>query len=165
MKAALAIARFIRVRGYTTFVANNQECTSACGFIWLGGVRRVMEPDVRIGFHAAWVRSETGGADVSSVANALVGAYMQEIGLSDVAIAYLTSAAPTQFNWLNRRNARALGIQFELVEALAMIVAGLKPQDTAKPQPEPAVKPQQPLLPKPVKTLRIRVERPAGVNL
>ena len=44
-----------------------------------------------------------GRASESGVANALVGSYLTQIGLSENAVVYITQAAPTEMTWLNLR--------------------------------------------------------------
>lgn len=41
---------YIRDRGYDTYVPT--ECSSACVTVFLGGVRRFVNPDAKVGFHA-----------------------------------------------------------------------------------------------------------------
>ena len=107
--AAINIGKFIRMRGWSTVVAEDQMCASACGLIWLGGVNRFMAPTARIGFHAAY-RVEGESQVESGAGNALVGAYLNALGLADRAILYITSPAPTEVRWLSLADARALGI-------------------------------------------------------
>jgi tol-pal system protein YbgF len=107
--AAINIGKFIRMRGWSTVVAEDQLCASACGLIWLGGVNRFMARTARIGFHAAY-RVEGESQIESGVGNALVGAYLNALGLADGAILYITSPAPTEVRWLSLADARALGI-------------------------------------------------------
>src|ERR1035437_8818536 len=51
VRDALAIGAEIRIKGFATTVAD--ECVSACALIWLSGVRRYLNPNARVGFHAA----------------------------------------------------------------------------------------------------------------
>ncbi|MGO8594053.1 hypothetical protein ACC796_36695, partial [Rhizobium ruizarguesonis] len=44
---------------FSTMVDADQECFSACGLIWVSGVRRYMSDTSLIGFHAAY-REENG---------------------------------------------------------------------------------------------------------
>jgi len=60
----------------------------------------------RIGFHAA---SDQEGTDKGG-ANALVGAFLKDIGLSYEAILYITKAPPKGMQWLNFDDAKRLGI-------------------------------------------------------
>jgi hypothetical protein len=117
--AGINIGRIIRTKGYETFVANGRQCASACGLIWLAGVRRLGERNARIGFHAAFITNRYGYAVEKGMGNALVGAYLNELGLSYEAIAYLTQASPYQMTWLKVRDARALGIDVEIINLAA----------------------------------------------
>ncbi len=111
--AGLQMGNVIRGRRYTTLVPDGVHCASACAVAWLGGTRRLMGPDARIGFHAAYTM-ENGQPAESGVANALVGAYLARIGLPDRAVVYITHAAPTDMTWLDVDEARAEGIDVEL---------------------------------------------------
>ena len=48
----------------------------------------------------------------SGVANALVGAYVSQLGLSGQVVAYVTSAPPRGMLWLTRDDAARLGVPF-----------------------------------------------------
>ena len=103
---AMAIGRIIRARSFNTQITAG-TCASACGLIWLAGKHRGIGPTGRVGFHAAYnnVTLQEVGA-----ANALIGAYLNELGLSDKAIYYITQAPPTDMQWLNARDANKVGI-------------------------------------------------------
>lgn len=107
----LAIGALIRARRYWTFVPDDADCASVCGLIWLGGVKHFVGEKGNIGFHAAYTK-DGDEARESGVANALVGAYLNELGLSLDAIAYITSASPTEMQWLTPQDARRIGIDF-----------------------------------------------------
>src|SRR3954471_2988594 len=82
---ALRIGKAIRLMGFKTLVLDGRRCVSACALAWLSGQPRFMEAGARIGFHAAskmdeGVRRESGGG------NAQVGAYLNSLGLSDLAV-------------------------------------------------------------------------------
>jgi hypothetical protein len=55
---------------------------------------------------------ETG--KVTSAGNALVGAYLNKIGLPYSAVVYITSAAPEAIAWLSKSDAERLGIEVSL---------------------------------------------------
>jgi hypothetical protein len=80
LKEALQIGATIRMSGFSTMVAADQECFSACGLIWVSGVRRYMSDSSLIGFHAAY-REENGEYRESGVANAEIGSYLTHLGL------------------------------------------------------------------------------------
>jgi hypothetical protein len=85
-------------------------CASACGLIWLAGTQRIIGPDSRVGFHA--VSMGIGNASVSSNGNAIVGAYLTNMGLSYTAVNYITSAPPAGITWLTTADAQRLGIEY-----------------------------------------------------
>src|SRR5262245_14946668 len=115
--AGLQMGNVIRLRSFTTLVPDNVRCASACAFAWLGGTRRLMGAEARIGFHAAYTLDDGRPAE-SGVGNALVGAYLARIGLPDQAVVYITRAAPTEMTWLTMDEARAMGIDVELRPAV-----------------------------------------------
>jgi hypothetical protein len=56
---------------------------------------------------------------VTSSGNALVGAYLNKIGLPYSAVIYITSAAPDSISWLNKPDAEKLGIEVSLFNTTA----------------------------------------------
>lgn len=110
MKEALHIGATIRMEGFATMVPADKECFSACGLIWVSGVRRYMSDTSLIGFHAAY-REENGEYRESGVANAEIGSYLTHLGLRIEAIRYFTIAGPNDFLLLTPEKARALGIE------------------------------------------------------
>jgi len=110
VKEALQIGATIRMSGFSTMVAADQECFSACGLIWVSGVRRYMSDTSLIGFHAAY-REENGEYRESGVANAEIGSYLTHLGLRIEAIRYFTAAGPDDFLLLTPDRARMLGIE------------------------------------------------------
>jgi hypothetical protein len=123
--AGIQIGESIRLKGFTTVVSGNARCASACALAWLGGVRRFMSTESRIGFHAAYNKDgqETG------VGNALIGAYLNKIGLPYSAVVYITQAAPDSMTWLSVAEAVKRGIDIELspTSRAALANNGLKP--------------------------------------
>ena len=113
LRAGLEIGRMIRARRFNTMVAEHDHCASACALAWLGGVRRFMGATSRIGFHAAY-EIERGEVLTSGVGNALIGAYLANIGLSNEAVVYITVARPSEMNWLNLEQARQRGIEVSI---------------------------------------------------
>jgi hypothetical protein len=47
--------------------------------------------------------------------NALVGAYLNQLGLSQSAVAYITISSPDNMSWLTADDAKQVGIEFELL--------------------------------------------------
>jgi hypothetical protein len=66
-----------------------------------------------IGFHAAYLR---GTDQESGVANALLGAYLNQIGFSDTAIFYVTQAPPTSMTLLTIADAKRFGIDVAVLD-------------------------------------------------
>ena len=127
--AAIRLGRYIRLKNWSTHVPADTTCASACALAWLGGTRRLASPTARIGFHAAHAIkgdqvTETG------LGNAIVGAYLNELGLSEEAIVYMTSAEPRSMRWLTTRDAATFGIELETL-----------PTRNAQPPPPPATSP------------------------
>jgi hypothetical protein len=109
LAAGIEIGKAIRMKAFATVVADDSVCASACAIAWLGGVRRLAGPNAHIGFHAA---SGQTGAEWG-MANAILGAYLNQIGLPPEAIAYVTVANPQSITWLNFDDARKIGIVVE----------------------------------------------------
>ncbi|MBI1202935.1 MAG: hypothetical protein GC182_10525 [Rhodopseudomonas sp.] len=113
--AGIEIGKTIRMRGFKTWVPSGSHCASACAIAWLGGTRRLMGNTARIGFHSVYKME--GGAPVETGAgNAMYGAYLGQLGLSDRAIYYLSNAAPTAMNWLTPAQAETFGIELAIFD-------------------------------------------------
>jgi hypothetical protein len=106
--AGIAIGKTIRVKSLATAVLDEQRCLSACAIAWLGGLPRLMGRTAHVGFHAAYNKE---GASESGVGNALVGSYLNQIGLSEIAVVYITQAAPTELTLLTLPDAEKIGIE------------------------------------------------------
>jgi hypothetical protein len=65
----------------------------------------------RIGFHAAY-NGKT--MQVSGPGNALIGAYLKELGLSDSAIIYITQRDPSEIQWLTVEDTGKFGLYWEV---------------------------------------------------
>jgi hypothetical protein len=103
LQTALNIGLAIYQHGFSTAVADGTTCTSACALAWLGGKERFMGKGARIGFHSPRV-GET--LEISSVGNAMVGAYLVQVGIKDfTAIGFVTQARPEAMTWLNLSDA------------------------------------------------------------
>jgi hypothetical protein len=116
--AALEIGRAIRLRGFATAVAPQRLCASACALTWLAGTPRLIGNSSKLGFHAAY-RVIDGKAAESGVGNALVGAYLNQLGLPDPTIIYVTSAPPEGIEWLSLDKAKSVGISYETLDETA----------------------------------------------
>jgi hypothetical protein len=131
--AGIRIGMLIRVKGFTTIVPDAAQCASACGVAWLGGVHRFLGAGSKVGFHAAYVQ-KAGMTTESGPGNAVLGAYLDQIGLPEDAIVYITQASPNSMKWLNMEEAAQHGIE----------VALLPPPNAAPPSDPNAVAGQEP---------------------
>jgi hypothetical protein len=114
--AGIRIGMLIRVKNFTTIVPDAAQCASACAVAWLGGAHRFLGAGSKVGFHAAYVQ-KAGGATESGPGNAVLGAYLDQIGLPEDAIVYITQAAPNSMKWLNMEEAAQHGIDVALLPA------------------------------------------------
>lgn len=108
LMAGLKIGETMHARGFSSLVPEGSVCASACAIAWLGGTKRYLSSGGRLGFHAA-----SGSAGVSAPGNALVGAYMARLGLTEEAVYALTAADPDEIAWLDFAGAKQLGIAVE----------------------------------------------------
>jgi hypothetical protein len=136
----LGIGESIHQHGWTTLVPENTVCGSVCASIWIaGGAHRRATDTSLIGFHAASdsQRRENGAA------NAVLGAYYTAMGLSYKAIAYLTTASPTEVIYLTEESAKKYGIAYEgalptegdIQLLLQRLFPPPSPQSQSSPQP------------------------------
>ena len=107
--AGIRIGALIREKKYTTVIPDGASCASACALAWLGGTRRFMGQGSSVGFHAAYILQSYGPIESSS-GNAILGAYLNQLGLSEEAILYITQAAPTSIQWMSLDDAGKHGI-------------------------------------------------------
>jgi hypothetical protein len=135
--AGIRIGMLIRVKNFTTIVPDAAQCASACAVAWLGGAHRFLGAGSKVGFHAAYVQ-KAGGATESGPGNAVLGAYLDQIGLPEDAIVYITQAAPSSMKWLNMEEAAQHGIEVALlppadaaVPSDPNVVASLEPPQTS----------------------------------
>jgi hypothetical protein len=134
LDAAIGIGQAIKILRLPTSVAANAECASACAFAWLAGHERYMEPNARLGFHAA---SQDG--KLSGSANALLGAYLNELDLSTEAIIYLTDTEPESMIWLDFSQVNTMGITVK-ESAATETVANVEPTPApTQEKPKPVV--------------------------
>lgn len=130
--AGISIASEIALRGYTTLVLDGPGCHSICAVMWVSGIRRYMSPDADISVHAAYrMRNDANGgveATESGMANAQIGAFLNEIGLSADAIRYFTFAGPSE---------ELLSITPEIAQLLSIDVFIQTPTKTFTPAERP----------------------------
>ena len=137
--AGIEIGTMLRLKGFSTLVPDGARCASACAIAWLGGVKRYMGATAQVGFHAAFTVKDGVTAETSA-GNALVGAYLNRIGLPDRAVVYLTQAAPGDLAMLSFQDAAKLGID---VEQFGPLQSG-PPTAPSEPAQAPAKSPEPP---------------------
>ena len=108
-EVGFALGRIIRARKYATAVEG--ECFSACADIWLAGTPRMRGVNAKIGLHSAAARNpENNERKPSAGGNAITGAYLRELGLSDAFIAYAVSANIDDINYLDDADIEHFGL-------------------------------------------------------
>ena len=108
----LSIGEMIRAHGFDTFVVN--ECSSVCALIWLAGAKHFVDESSVIGFHAAYTKDGTKVRESGS-ANAVVGAYLTNLGYSYATVAYATSAPPENISWMTAVDTLRLDIDVKFL--------------------------------------------------
>ena len=108
--AGIEIGKAIRLKGFSTLAPDNMYCASACALAWLAGRTRFISDTALVGFHAVYT-AQAGETQISSAGNAIVGAYLNQLGLPTSAIVYITSAPPDGMQWLNFADAQRVGIE------------------------------------------------------
>jgi len=100
VEEGLWIGAEIAIRRYYTWVLPGDGCHSICAIMWASGARRYMDKNAQISVHAAYAKVSQDGGNVeypvSGSANAKIGAFLNEIGLSMKAIEYFTRARPEE---------------------------------------------------------------------
>jgi hypothetical protein len=135
--AGIRIGMLIRVKNFITVVPDQAQCASACAVAWLGGVRRFMGTGSKVGFHAAYIQ-KAGTTSESGPGNAVLGAYLDQIGLPEDAIVYITQAAPSSMKWLTMDEAAQHGIDVALLPPADPAPAAAQPSAAAvAPEPPP----------------------------
>jgi hypothetical protein len=107
--SGIRIGSLIREKKFATVVADSGSCVAACALAWLGGTKRFVGQGARVGFQAAYVLKSDVPTE-SGPGNAILGAYLNQLGLSERAILYVTRASPTSMQWLTMADAEANGI-------------------------------------------------------
>ena len=116
--AGIQIGETIRLRGFQTLVPTGARCASACAIAWLGGTQRFMEPGAQIGLHSAYNAKSGQG---TGIANALLGAYLNRVGLPYSVVVYIMQSAPQSITWLSIADARRLGIEVSPLDSAARV--------------------------------------------
>ena len=110
----IAIGSAINSRGFATVVPSGATCASICATMWLSGVERSAGARSRIGFHSAYL-IVNGRPEESQKGNAIHGAFLRSIGVSDRVISYIMMAGPGSMTWMSQDAAKAIGIKYALV--------------------------------------------------
>lgn len=134
--AGIEIGKTIRIKGFSTAVPDGSECASACALAWLGGRQRIVGSGSKIGFHAAY-RGKNG--EVTSSGNALVGAYVSQLGLTDSAVMFVTAAQPEDMNWLTSNDASRYGIEASFGSVPAKFQIALPAPSRIEPNNAPSI--------------------------
>jgi hypothetical protein len=116
--AGIQIGETIRLKGLQTLVPAGARCASACAMAWLGGTQRFMEPGAQIGLHSAYNAKSGQG---TGIANALLGAYLNRVGLPYSAVVYITQSAPQSITWLSIADAKRLGIEVSPLDSASRV--------------------------------------------
>ena len=127
LSAGLKIGMAIRLKEFTTLVPANSVCASACGLAWLGGSQRLLDATAKVGFHAAYIQNN-GESRETGMGNALAGAYLNQLGLTQSAIAYLTEMGPQDIKWLTPEDAKNIGIEMTVLASTETRPAVVRPE-------------------------------------
>jgi hypothetical protein len=134
--AGIRIGTLIRQKRFATLVADGATCASACAVAWLGGERRFISRGANVGFHAAYVLKAGGAVAQSAPGNAVLGAYLDRLGLSEEAIRYVTDAEPSTIHWMSTTEAAEHGIVVAQWTAEQTAAATDGPKHTRNSHPE-----------------------------
>jgi uncharacterized protein YraI len=139
--SAIRIGETIRKNAMTTFVPGDRECASACALIWLAGKPRTIginQQIGQIGFHAAY--DVTTGQE-KGAANAVIGAYLNNLGLGYKAIFDMTERGPTEkMRYLTADLAKEWGVTWEVLQPPRTIPNPPQPELQISPRMLPSVR-------------------------
>jgi len=141
-RAGMEIGRAIRLMGFPTVILEETRCASACALAWLGGQPRFMAQTAKVGFHAVFTmdgerRKETAPG------NALVGAYVNSLGLPMKAVLYITQSPPDSMSWLTFEDAAGYGIEVRPFPPEPSRQAEKQPPIVPAPEPAPKAEPRR----------------------
>ena len=126
---AMQIGELVGKRAMLTFVPGDRTCASACALIWVAGRLRTVGDTPQIGFHAAY--DEDSGRE-SGAANAVMGAYLRDLGFGYKAIHLMTHKGPTDLEWLTPDLGQEVGVAWFKLEP---------PRTTPIPPQQPGLRP------------------------
>jgi hypothetical protein len=107
---AMGIGAIIHTNGYGTFVDAGRHCVSSCAIIWMSGIVRGLSPNAFIGFHSVSVDNNPSGSG-----NAILGAYLNALGLDIEVVYHITKADRDAVTWLTQADADRLHIAYKLI--------------------------------------------------
>jgi hypothetical protein len=119
LEEGLIIGKEIRAGHFATGVAPDWRCSSACAFAWLAGKPRIAARSATILFHHPW--NDEGTPDLDAAVNAILGAYLGSLGLSESAIFFMTEKGKDEGNLLTEEIAQVYGIETVFVGKAAPI--------------------------------------------
>ena len=144
---AMQIGELVRKRGMSTFVPGDRTCASACALIWVAGFLRTVGDVPQIGFHAAY---DVDSGRESGAGNAVMGAYLRDLGFGYKAIHLMTHKGPTNLEWLTPDLAKEVGIAWFLLQPPR--AAPIPPQQRGLQPPLQVIAAWSKLMPPPVTT-------------
>ncbi len=115
IRPALEIGKTIHIKGFSTAVINTNQCASSCALAWLAGHTRFLSKRADVGFHAAYRISEGGAKLESGDANAIIGAYLNNLGFNQQVVRYVTTAPPDEIRWLSKAQADKMGLHISML--------------------------------------------------
>ena len=108
--------RLLRERNLSTYVST--QCVSACTLVFMGGNRRLLKNDARLGFHAPSFPGASGGA----VADMLQAErrYLVEIGVSEDFASRVIDTPKESMWYPTAAELRAAGVVTEMTDGMAL---------------------------------------------
>jgi hypothetical protein len=126
---AMQIGELVNKRGMLTYVPGDRTCASACALIWVAGRLRTVGDTPQIGFHAAY---DEGSGRESGAGNAVIGAFLRDLGFGYKAIHLMTNKGPTNLEWLTPDLAKEVGVAWFMLQP---------PRATPIPPQQPGLRP------------------------
>lgn len=116
LKEAMKLGRLIRKLGFSTSVADEGRCLSACVFAFAGGSQRWAE-DKMLGVHRFWISSEKlSGSDPTALIeevqamNGQVYSYVTEMGVKPELISLMLNTPSKEMRYLTVEEATELNL-------------------------------------------------------
>lgn len=115
LRTALEIGKIIRIKGFATAVIES-DCASACALAWLAGQPRMLTKSSGVGFHEAYNEEADGTKKSASTGNALVGSYLNALGLNENVVTFVTAAKADKITWLSKQYADEIGLPVTIID-------------------------------------------------